>query len=372
MPSTLTWDMETHFETAGEGHPVVLIHGLTLDLRIWNPQWKVLSRGAHVVRYDLRGHGESSAPAGLYSAENLAMQLRTLLDALRISRPILVGHAFGAALALHFALLHRTRVAALVLANPEIWGAPVPEESAYQPGKSPIDDAGVVEDPRTCKRALQAWLQSPLFEATRRNQQAFRAIESIALAHGCAPWTRPEPFEQPDDWSSLSSIDIPTLVLFGSNEDAYFRAAARSLGERIPGTRVIELPETGHAANVEKPVEFNRHALEFLQALGFVGALRPGAEIPPKARRKKRPRGGRKKPEREPFRPPPPEEKPPASKPQRERRRRRRRPRRDEAAPAGGERPPREKRPAPAEPPKEEKRGFWSRLFGKKNKAPED
>lgn len=362
MPFTLTWDMETHYEVAGEGHPLVLIHDLTLDGRIWNPQWKVFPRAARVVRYDLRGHGESSSPAAPFSADNLVLQLRTLLDTLKITRPVLVGHSFGAAIAVHFALRHRTRAAALVLASPAIWGAPGEGGSSDRALPGPSIDPGLLEDPRAHKKALKDWLESDLFAATRRNEQAFRWIENIVLAHGCAPWKSAEPFIRPDDWSNLPELDLPVLVLCGSDEDARLRGAARALGDRIRGARVIELPQAGRFANVESPADFNRRVLDFLQAESFARALPPGAEIPPKTRRKKKPRGDRKKPEGERFRPPPTEERPQPSKGKPERRRRRRRRPRsaDETAPGRGG------RSAPAEPPKEEKRSFWSRLFGKK------
>jgi pimeloyl-ACP methyl ester carboxylesterase len=291
MPSLLTWDMETRYESAGEGQPLVLIHGFTLDHRVWTPQARVFARVGRAVRYDLRGHGESSAPKTGYTIDGLTMQLRTFLDGLRISRPVLVGHSYGAALAIHFALLHRTRVAALILANPEIWGAPIPEDSFYKGKTAAAFDPGPLDDPKVGKKALQAWLQSEIFATTRKSEAAFRAIETIVLAHGCAPWAQMQERAPvyPDDFSHLSALDLPVLVLSGANDDSYFRGAARAIGEHVRAARVVEIPDCGHVVSAEKPIEFNRQALEFLHASGLIGPLSPGIEVPPRPHHKKRP-----------------------------------------------------------------------------------
>lgn len=292
MPSLLTWDTNTEYETAGAGAPVVLIHGATLDKRVWSPQWRVLGRSARVVRYDLRGHGRSSYPKAGYTAENYVMQLRTLLDGLRISRAVLVGHSQGAAIAMHFARRFPARVAALVLVSPEIWGAPVPEGSAYAPRKEARFDPGFVDDPRTVKTALRSWLQFGIFDGTRKNDLAWRTLETIALSHNGAPWgIDARATDMPDDFTFLEEVGAPVLVLAGDGEDPYFQQTARAAADRIPGARFSKIEGSGHVPMIEKPAEVNRAVLDFLASLGLAASLPPGAEEPPKPRKRRKREG---------------------------------------------------------------------------------
>lgn len=284
MTSMLTWDVDTTFESAGEGEPVVFIHGSTLDMRAWTPQWRVFGRAARVIRYDLRGHGESSSPKTPYSAENYDLQLRTLLDALRISRATLIGHSFGASIALQFALRRPTRVSALVLSNPSVWGAPIPEGSIYTGREHPRFDPGIVYDPRDVKEALRTWLECGVFEATKRNEAAFSTVESIVLSHKGGPWGENARAEYPNLFERLGEILVPTLVVSGENEDPYYQAAARGVGERITGARVVTFPGSGHVTAVEKPTDFNRRVLDFLEPLGITRHVPAGGEVPPKPR----------------------------------------------------------------------------------------
>ena len=288
MPSLLTWDVNTEFESAGEGQPVIFIHGSTLDLRVWSPQWKVFSRVVRTIRYDMRGHGRSSSPKTGYPPDGYVMQLRTLLDGLRVSSSVLVAHSFGAAVAIDFALNFPSRVSALVLSNPEIWGAPIPAGSFYEGLSRPSFDPGPIVSPRAKREALEKWLSSGLFEATRKNEKAFRAIESVVYTHGCAPWQEDRRHKYPDDFSRLGEISAPTLVLYGEEEDPYFRECAAAAGEKIPGARLVGLAGSGHVAGLEKPEEFNRTVLDFLHDERFAEKLPPGAEKPPKHRKKKR------------------------------------------------------------------------------------
>ncbi|MFH1279186.1 MAG: alpha/beta hydrolase [Candidatus Eisenbacteria bacterium] len=286
MPSMLTWDVDTAYETAGEGEPIVFIHGSTLDMRAWTPQWRVFGRAARVIRYDLRGHGESSSPKTPYSAENYDLQLRTLLDALRISRATLVGHSFGASIALQFALQRPTRVSALVLANPSVWGAPIPEGSLYAGREHPRFDPGVVYDPRDAKEALKSWLDFGVFEATKRNETAYYTVESIVLSHKGGPWGENARVALPDIYERLGEIRVPTLIISGEEEDPYYRETARGAGERIAGARVVTFSGSGHATPLEKGADFNRRVLDFLEPLGITRPVPPGGEEPPKPRKR--------------------------------------------------------------------------------------
>ena len=112
------------FEASGAGDPVVLIHGFSLDRHMWDRQVKTLESRYRVVRYDLRGHGDSAAIEGPYTGYE---DLSSVLDALAIDRATLVGLSAGAELAINFALTHPDRVARLILVAPGLGGCRGPD-----------------------------------------------------------------------------------------------------------------------------------------------------------------------------------------------------------------------------------------------------
>lgn len=102
-----------YFETGGQGDPVVLLHGGGLDLRMWDGVWPDLARNHHVIRYDLRAHGRSTAA---FPGDGVA-DLRALLDSLGIGTTSLVGLSMGSGVALEFAARYPARVQRLVLVS---------------------------------------------------------------------------------------------------------------------------------------------------------------------------------------------------------------------------------------------------------------
>ena len=105
-----------HVESSGNGPPDFLcLHGLVDSLEIWDRLAGPLSQRGRAIRFDQRGHGESEAPPGPYRRRDLARDAVGLLDALGISRAILVGHSMGGIVAMATALAYPDRVAGLVL-----------------------------------------------------------------------------------------------------------------------------------------------------------------------------------------------------------------------------------------------------------------
>src|SRR5690242_14712282 len=90
------------YEVAGSGHPLVLVHGFTLDKSMWDDQFSIFAERYKVIRYDLRGHGKSAVPGaeGFYHADDL----KGLLDHLGVGRAHLIGLSLGAAIVTEFTL----------------------------------------------------------------------------------------------------------------------------------------------------------------------------------------------------------------------------------------------------------------------------
>jgi pimeloyl-ACP methyl ester carboxylesterase len=121
MPKVLVNGINIHYWRVGEGPDVVMLHGLTGNLAVWHLKTvPILRRSYRVTTYDLRGHGRSDLTPTGYTTEDMAGDLAGLLDALEIEQAHLVGHSYGADIALHCALLHPDRVGKMVLIEASI------------------------------------------------------------------------------------------------------------------------------------------------------------------------------------------------------------------------------------------------------------
>jgi pimeloyl-ACP methyl ester carboxylesterase len=120
MPKLIANGLSFHYQQAGSGPDVVLIHGVTGDLSIWflSQAMGVLSRSFRVTAYDLRGHGYSQVTPDGYTSADQAADTLAIMDALDIERALLVGHSFGGVIAMHTAVLVPERIDALVVSDP--------------------------------------------------------------------------------------------------------------------------------------------------------------------------------------------------------------------------------------------------------------
>ena len=121
MSMVMVNGLRFHYWTIGDGPDVVLIHGLGGNLAIWHLKLvPELRQDYRLTTYDLRGHGHSDIPSTGYTTEDMAADLRGLLDVLGIERAHLIGHSLGADIALHFALRYPDRAGKLVLIEPAL------------------------------------------------------------------------------------------------------------------------------------------------------------------------------------------------------------------------------------------------------------
>lgn len=128
MPKIRVDGVNLHYWQSGEGPDVVLLHGLGGNLAGWHlTMVPELQRDYRVTTYDLRGHGRSEAPARGYTTRDMAQELAGLLDGLKIPQASIVGHSWGADIALHFALDYPRRVSDLVLVEAALL-APMADE----------------------------------------------------------------------------------------------------------------------------------------------------------------------------------------------------------------------------------------------------
>jgi len=237
-------------EDEGEGHPIVLLHGLTATRHYVVMGSRALERSGHrVIAYDARGHGRSeAAPGRRYGYEHLAADLGAVLDAAGLERAVLAGASMGAHTALRLALDSPGRVAALALITPsyEPAGQRVEAELArWDALAQGLRSGGVDGFVRAygLEAVPQAW-RATVETVLRQRLGAHEHPLAVAAALEVVPRSRP--FE---DLGQLAAIEVPTVVI-GSRDEAdpgHPLEVAERYARQIPGA-ALAVEEAGPPA----------------------------------------------------------------------------------------------------------------------------
>ncbi len=273
MPFVTTGDIETYYEDESRGPPsarpetpVILIHGHSADLRLWEPQIDpLLDAGHRVVRYDVRGHGRSSSPPTGYGWQHYVGDLRGLLDHLSIGRAHLAGISMGGGIALQFALEAPGRVASLALLDSSLPGFSYSPE--FEEDIERLRDAVRAEGPRAAMARL--WLTHCLFDGVRRHPERFAALERMVLDYPAADYLDEAeyPPPEPPPIERLHEIRAPALVVVGERDLPDFLIIADILAENLSRARKVVVADAGHLPNLERPEEVNAALRSFLSTV---------------------------------------------------------------------------------------------------------
>jgi pimeloyl-ACP methyl ester carboxylesterase len=248
-----------HHEVVGTGDAVLLVHGLGLDLRMWDDQVPALSERYRVVRVDLLGFGRSPPVTGPHSHGEL---LAALLEDLGIAQAHIVGMSMGGRIAAEFVQEHPARAKSLVLVDADITGLPF---STLGPALGALFAQGKAGDIAGAKRAF---LGMAFFDAARRRPQVMARVQRMLDAY--SGWhfaniglgLERRPAEKTAD--ALARFALPVLALVGELDAVDFHEVAEGVAARVPGARKQVLPGVGHMPNMEDPATFNRVLLDFL------------------------------------------------------------------------------------------------------------
>ena len=258
---------EFHYDSAGSGHPLVLLHAGICDRRMWDDQLAALAEHFRVVRYDLRGFGETGPANGSYSHVS---DLEGVLAALGIDRPYLLGCSKGGSCALDFALRRPERVSGLVLVCSAPSGyqpaEPVPQ-SAQWPALVAAFDAGDLE--RCAELEVQVWVDGPRRapdQVPAALRDKVRAMDLLVLRHEVAAQGQEQKTEPPAA-GRLAEVRPPTLVIQGDLDAPISLSSGAALAAGIPGARRVVIEGAAHLPNREQPARFNQVVTDFVAGL---------------------------------------------------------------------------------------------------------
>jgi 3-oxoadipate enol-lactonase len=243
--------------TGKAGAPALMLsNSLGTNLHMWDDQATEFARHFRLVRYDRRGHGNSGVPNGPYSMERLGRDVTAVLDSLGIEKTNWCGLSMGGMVGQWLGAHAPTRIDKLILSN----------TSAYYADKSGWNDrirflaAHGLE--KLAPTMMGRWF-TPEFVAAApqtiaRMTQMFLATKLPGYI-GCCEAIRDMDFRD-----SNARIAAPTLVIVGARDPATPPAAGEAIQKSIPGARLASI-EAAHIANVERPQDYTKTVLNFLQ-----------------------------------------------------------------------------------------------------------
>lgn len=252
--------LRLHVQSDGppDGPPLVLAHGLGMDLHIWDAVLPFLPTGLRVIRYDLRGHGQSDCPAPPYSMGAMVRDAEQMLEHLNLRDCVFTGLGLGGMVAQGLAVKRLDLVRALVLSGtaaklgrPEGWHARAQQVQAS--GMSAIADEVMA------RWFSRADLTSGISDAVRKG---LLAMSPDGYGAGCSA------IAGTDFYTPTSGLRLPALGLAGTEDRATPPDLQRETLQLIPGAQFRLLRRAGHLPCVDHPQEFAQAISAFLRDIG--------------------------------------------------------------------------------------------------------
>jgi len=245
------------------GAPVVVFsNSLGTTHRMWDPQVEAFSRDFRVLRYDSRGHGQSSVTPGPYNIEQLAGDVVQLLDELKVERANFCGLSIGGMVGMYLGANAAARFPRIALCNTaakigsaDTWNARI---TTVQQGGTKAIAGGVID------RWLTAAYRSLHMGEAARVLEMLESTDAAGYVATCAA-VRDMDFRE-----KLQTIQAPTLIIAGTHDLSTTPADGRFLESQIRGAKYAELA-AAHLSNIEARDDFNRTVLGFLKTQGAHG-----------------------------------------------------------------------------------------------------
>jgi 2-hydroxymuconate-semialdehyde hydrolase len=242
---------------AGEGHPVILLHGAGAGAVTWYPSIGTIAQHFQVIAPDIVGYGESDKPEAAYDRPYFVRWLNDFFTAMKISKAHIIGLSQGGAIALQFAMDYPDSVAKLVL----------------------VDSAGLGPAPATKPFLAMLWMnlfpsllsnrfasRYLLVEPQRRDQHHVAySVEVLKKAGGKNAFTRGRGAAvAPMSKACLSQIVSPTLIIWGEGDRFFPIEQGEMAAQLIPNARLQAIEGAGHLPMMDQPEMFNQYVIDFL------------------------------------------------------------------------------------------------------------
>ncbi|HKP84595.1 MAG TPA: alpha/beta hydrolase [Blastocatellia bacterium] len=251
------------YRDEGEGTPVIFIHAFPLNQTMWDEQVSALKNHCRAITLDLRGFGNSDVPDGPYSMDQMAADVRRLMEALDIDRATLVGLSMGGYVSLAFYRNYSDAVRAMVFADTRASAdtREARERRMKSAEKAEREGARAIADDMVPVALARSTVEGrpEIVERMRKMAEANSPVGIAAAQRGMA--------ERRDHTDMLGDMDFPALIIVGSEDALTPVAEAEALRDGIRESRMRVIEGAGHLSNLEYPREFNDALIEFVDSL---------------------------------------------------------------------------------------------------------
>ena len=249
MATLASSGVEIAYEVHGAGTPILWTHGYSATTAMWRGQVEAFAADHQVITWDMRGHGRTASPLAPdeYSEAKTVADMVAVLDAVGAKQAVIGGLSLGGYATLAFHLAHPERCLALILCDT---GPGYRNDKARDGWNETAERRAVAFE----TRGLEALGRSPEVMASQHSDA--RGLANAA--RGMLKQFDARVIE------SLPTIAVPTLIIVGENDTPY-RAGSDYMANKIPGARLVIIPDAGHSSNIDQPDAFNTAVRDFLR-----------------------------------------------------------------------------------------------------------
>jgi pimeloyl-ACP methyl ester carboxylesterase len=249
------------YRYAGEGPPLVLLHGFLCDSRCWRRQLADLSDRFRVLAWDAPGAGSSSDPPDPFKITDWAQCLAEFLNTVGIERAQVLGLSWGGIFAQEFYRLYPARVLAFILSDTYAgWKGSLPESAC----KKRLERC-LLESSLPPEDFVPRWVHEFFTEGASHDLKAEMSAV-VSDFHPLGFRLMAKSSADTDTTDPLPNIGVPTLVLWGDDDQRSPMNIAEQLHDAIPNAELAIIANAGHVSNMEQPEEFNAQVRRFCQS----------------------------------------------------------------------------------------------------------
>lgn len=244
--------------TAGKGPAVLLIHGWSLDLDMWTPQFATLASRYRLIAFDRRGYGLSSGAPGI---EHDLADIAQLLAILAVDRVAVLGMSQGARVALRWAMRSPHTTACLVLDGPprDVLAVGRPDgEIALAAYRELVRNEGI-------EAFRKQWLEHPLMHLRTHDPRARGLLQEMVGRYPGRDLLADD-IEHLPDVGDLDQLDLPVLVINGEHDTNARIGAGADLARALPQVQLAVIPDAGHLSNLDNPGAYNTVLSQFISS----------------------------------------------------------------------------------------------------------
>ena len=250
----------TCWSTYGTGSPVVLVHGVGMDQRVWAPQVQALMLTHQVIVYDMLGHGCSSLPDRVLDLNDYVQQLRELIIELGLQRPHIIGHSMGALIALEMGVKHSDECSSIAALNGVYCRTQAQRDSITERAEELLRYGKSNNLDSTIARWFGDPVPEHLVTAAELSRQLLGEVGALGYARAYQVFAQSDARLQ----GKLDAITVPTLFATGEEDPNSTPDMSLAMHQALPGSRLAVLPAQRHMMCLVDVEQVNQLLCQFM------------------------------------------------------------------------------------------------------------